>query len=157
MPKSVNPIPWEKICSLQQPGFTCMAEGYVLGSWGYAKGLAVLCLKANCKYKASSTCFCCSSHGAFPCNATTVSSWDTVTVWVAWELQAPKDTRCPCGMPGLRRQRGWSRVQQHCWSRVLPICCPQYHPWQPQPCLLPKIRSWLSCDCSSVTALARAA
>lgn len=121
--------------------------------WVYARGLAVLCLKASCKYKASSTCFCYSSHTAFPCSATTMSSWDTVT----GSLQAPKDTRCPCGMPGLRSQRGWNREQQHCWSRVLLICCPQHHPRQPQPCLLPKIHSWLSCDCSGVTAPARGA
>lgn len=132
-----------------------MGEGCVLGSWGCAKGLAVLCLKANCKCKASSNCFCCSSHAAFPCNATTMSSWDTVTMHVARE---PAGTQGHTwGMPGFHRQRGWSRAQRHCWHWVLPICCPQYHPWQPQPRLLPKMCSRLSCDCSGVTAPARGA
>lgn len=69
----------------------------MLGSWGCAKGLAVLCLKANCKCKASSTCFCCSSHAAFPCNATTMSSWDTVTMHVAREPAGTQGHMMPLG------------------------------------------------------------
>lgn len=57
----------------------------------------MLCLKANCKYKASSTCFCCSFHAAFPCNATTVSSWDLVTVHVAGEPTGTQRHKMPLG------------------------------------------------------------
>lgn len=69
----------------------------MLGSWGCAKGLAVFCLKTICEYKASSTSFCCSSHAAFPCNATTMSSWDTVTVLVAREPAGTQGHTMPLG------------------------------------------------------------
>lgn len=89
-----------------------------------SKGLLMLCLKANCRQKSSSTGSCCSSQAASPCSATPVSSRDMVAVPLGRESAGTQGHRLSLGdaKPSQRRAQRCRR------QRALPICCPWYHP-----------------------------